>query len=84
MNRHHQTATAHRTPPDARGPGTSNVVDLVTTFRNLKTKTLKTVTPKKHTILSPVHHFCCNAERVLLSTPSAERRAPNAVLLSIL
>jgi hypothetical protein len=60
-NRNHQTAAAHPTPPDAPRGGPSNVVDLVTTSRNLKTEDLKTVTPKKQTVFSTQPHFWCNS-----------------------
>src|ERR1700679_1646016 len=47
-NRHHQTAAAFNTAQNALRGGPSNVVDLVTMSRNLKTEDLKNCPPKKH------------------------------------
>jgi hypothetical protein len=82
-NRDHQSAAAPCTPPEALCEGPSNVVDLVTTRRNLKTEDLKTVTPKKQTVFSPLPQFRCipegctlNPERCLVVDP--ERSTLNA------
>jgi hypothetical protein len=61
-NRHHQTAAAHCTSPEAPRRGTANVVDLVTMSMNLKTEDLKTVIPKRETVFAPLPHFRCNFE----------------------
>jgi hypothetical protein len=60
MTDHDNNAAAvlpeRRTPNAERCP----VVEFVTTFRNLKTGDLKTVTPQKHTNFPPQPHLRCS------------------------